>query len=293
MIDLDNKKNATGLKSRNIYEPNQNADYKISRSKFDNFRKCKRCFYIDVVKGFVEPGTPGWALNTKTGELLKKEFDSYREKQQPHPFFSKVGLENVVPYKNDNIAKDPDGNVIKHYKTKKPYKIMEAWRTNSKGINIRFKDTNLILYGSVDDIWQNTETEELIIVDYKSQGQADSVDPNTYFDIDYHLDYQRQLNVYAYLLNNQQGDLKELKVSKTAYLYVVNARGLEDSFDNKLIFETKLVPVEISDEGIEDQIQSMLDHMNNVDIPKSNPRCKNCAYSRRRAEFDNEFEHEN
>ena len=57
---------------------------------------------------------------------------------------------------------------------------MEAWRTNSKGISIRFKDTNLILYGSVDDIWQNTETKELIIVDYKSQGQADSVDPNTY-----------------------------------------------------------------------------------------------------------------
>ena len=100
------------------------------------------------------------------------------------------------------------------------------------------------------------------------------------------MDYQRQLNFYAYLLNNQKGDLENLKISKTAYLYVVNARGLEDKFDNKLIFEPKLVPVEISDKGIEDEVQEMLDLMNSENLPNSNPKCKNCAYSKRRALLD-------
>lgn len=287
MIDLENKKEiATGLKSRNIYVPGQNKDFKISRSKFDNFRKCPRCFYFDVVKGFIEPGTPGWALNSKTDELLKKEFDKFRDEEKPHPFFLKEGLKDLIPYKNNQIAKDADGNVIKYSATKKPYKVMDAWRTNAKGISIRFKNTNLILYGSVDDIWFNVNTNELIVVDYKSQGKAESLNPKTYFDVDYHLDYQRQLNFYAYLLNNQKGDLENLKISKTAYLYVVNARGLEDKFDNKLIFEPKLVPVEISDKGIEDEVQEMLDLMNSENLPKSNPKCKNCAYSKRRALLD-------
>ena len=198
----------------------------------------------------------------------------------------KEGLKDLIPYKNNQIAKDADGKVIKYSDTKKPYKVMDAWRTNAKGVSIRFKNSNLILYGSVDDIWFNKNTNELVVVDYKSQGKAESLNTKTYFDVDYHLDYQRQLNFYAYLLNNQKGDLENLKISKTAYLYVVNARGLEDKFDNKLIFEPKLVPVEISDKGLEDEVQEMLDLMNSENLPNSNPKCKNCAYSKRRALLD-------
>ena len=33
---------------------------------------------------------------------------------------------------------------------------------------IRFKDTNIILQGGVDDVWFNTKTKELIIVDSKT-----------------------------------------------------------------------------------------------------------------------------
>jgi len=102
MIDLEDKKDfAPGIKSRNIYTPNQNKDFKISRSKFDDFRKCPRCFYCDVVKGYVAPGTPGWALNSKTDELLKKEFDKYREEEKPHPFFLKNNLGNIRRRKKD------------------------------------------------------------------------------------------------------------------------------------------------------------------------------------------------
>ena len=94
---------ATGRRStdRNIYKPNQANDFKISRSKFNDFLTCPRCFYMDRVLGLSEPGTPGWALNSATDELLKREFDVCREKQIPHRLFKSNGLEHVVPFQHE------------------------------------------------------------------------------------------------------------------------------------------------------------------------------------------------
>ena len=54
MIDLkrNSKKElvtATGVRSRqsSIYKPNQEEDFKISRSKFSDFLTCQRCFYLE------------------------------------------------------------------------------------------------------------------------------------------------------------------------------------------------------------------------------------------------------
>jgi hypothetical protein len=77
---------AEGIRSRasSIYTPNQKDDFRISRSKFDNFLLCPRCFYLDRVKGLQDPGMPAWSLNSATDHLLKKEFDECREKGEPH-----------------------------------------------------------------------------------------------------------------------------------------------------------------------------------------------------------------
>ena len=87
-------KEATGLRTRktSIYTPGQNETFKISRSKFSTFMDCKRCFYLDRVKGLQEPSMPGWALNTSVDALLKKEFDYYRERKEPHPIFKNIIL---------------------------------------------------------------------------------------------------------------------------------------------------------------------------------------------------------
>ena len=37
------------------------------------------------------------------------------------------------------------------------------------GLSIRFQDTNIILSGGVDDVWQDIKTGKLIIADYKSR----------------------------------------------------------------------------------------------------------------------------
>ena len=76
-------KDAVSFRTRkaSIYDKKSNTPFKISRSKFFNFMSCKRCFYLDRVKGLKEPSMPGWALNVAVDELLKKEFDQYRKEQ--------------------------------------------------------------------------------------------------------------------------------------------------------------------------------------------------------------------
>jgi len=83
---------ATGITSQKfrIYTPNQNKDFQLSRSRFDEFMNCPRCFYLKVNKGFMSPSTPGWTLNTLTDTLLKKEFDENAKEAKPE--IDKSGL---------------------------------------------------------------------------------------------------------------------------------------------------------------------------------------------------------
>jgi len=90
------------------------------------------------------------------------------------------------------------------------------------------------------------------------------------------------LDFYAYLLKAQ--NLKE--VSDDAYLYVVNTKGLEEEFGNKLLFEPTLIHTKIKTDYLGDEIQNMINTMNSTKIPGSNKRCKNCAYARQRSVTD-------
>jgi hypothetical protein len=287
MIDLETGKDkiASGIKDKLSHKKYKTKpdDIWLSRSKFDDYKKCQRCFYLIAARGFIPPGTPQFTMNSTTDKLLKKEFDLCREEQKTHPFLAANKLEHIVPYKNNEIALNVYGDPIIPSTSKTPYKKMEAWRVNYHGLQARFKKTNFILYGSVDDIWLNTKNNSLILVDYKSQANAKPVLQETYFDGDYRSGYQRQLDFYAYLLKQQ--NLKE-KISDDAYLYVVNTRGLDDKFDNKLLFEPTLIHTKIRTDYLEDEIQKMINIFNSKNVPPSNIKCKNCAYARQRSVID-------
>tara|TARA_B100000315_G_scaffold12696_1_gene11991 strand:- start:668 stop:1558 length:891 start_codon:yes stop_codon:yes gene_type:complete len=293
MIDIKTGGSApTGINSRDdlIYKPNQKEDFSISRSKVENFIKCSRCFYLNLVRGLMEPDCPKMTLNTLTDTLLKKEFDSCRKKNTSHRILKKYKLNHIVPYKNDNFAKDEYGKVVKKYKGKKneqSVKLLDAWRDFRYGVRRRFKNTNIILYGAVDDIWFNSKNNELIVADYKSTQKEESIKQETYFDDQYKKGYKFQLDFYAYLLKGQ----KEINgidndISNDAYFLVVNARGLEKSFDGKMIFEEKLIRHTIDDSYLEDTIENMIVTINSTKIPPSERMCKNCAYARQRSKTD-------
>ena len=67
-------KEAVSFRTRktSIYDKKSNAPFKVSRSKFFNFMSCKRCFYLDRVKGLKEPSMPGWALNVAVDVIKER-----------------------------------------------------------------------------------------------------------------------------------------------------------------------------------------------------------------------------
>ena len=280
----DQEKVALGIKDEISFSKYGNQDdIWLSRSAFDDFKKCKRCFYLIRKKGFISPGTPQFTMNSTTDKLLKKEFDLLRKDQKSHQILIEKNLDHIVPYRNEEVAINIYGDPIIPNKSKIPYEKMEAWRSNSHGLQARFKKTNFILFGSVDDIWLDTKKNSIILVDYKSQANEKKVTQETYWDGDFKTGYQRQLDFYFYLLKQQ--NLKEA-ISNDAYLLVVNARGLEDKFDNKLLFESTLVHTKVKDDALENEIQEMIDVFNADNVPESNKLCKNCAYARQRSVID-------
>ncbi len=267
MIDLkrNSKKElirATGLRSKasSRYSPNQKEDFKISRGRFYNFLICKRCFYLDRVKGLDPPGTPGWTLNETTDLLLKKEFDFCRERQIPHRLFIENRLSDLVPFSHPDI---------------------NNWRDSlHKGLMLRYKDTNIILTGGVDDIWQDKISKKLIIVDYKSQAKLGRLDKQDYLDDPYHEAYKIQMDFYAYLLFGMGFD-----VHQTSYFLVCNAKRDEQKFNKRMNFDEYLVPYKWNIDWIENKIDEMVNLMNNSQMPESNLSCKNCAYSEQYAKL--------
>ena len=271
MIDLNiNRKTgeiipAIGRKVRESsrYSPDLSKKFKLSRSRFSDFLSCKRCFYMDVVLGFASPGIPAFSLNALTDTLLKKEFDLCREKQKPHKLCIENGLSNLVPFQHPDIDK---------------------WRDSlHHGIQLPVKNSNIILTGGVDDIWEDQNNNELVVVDYKSQAKKYDPNPLTYFNDVYHFGYKLQLDFYAYLLVSLG-----YKVSQISYLLVCNADGNADGFNGELKFSQTLIPYEWDILKIPEQVSEMIDCINQITVPKRNPGCKNCAYSIRRSSFDHE-----
>ena len=268
MIDLkrNSKKElvpATGkrVRSSSIYDPFQTDDFKISRGKFANYLTCERCFYLDRVIGLDEPGTPGWTLNATTDTLLKKEFDVCRELQVPHRLMDKFGLSGVVPFKHPDLDKWRDA--LRH------------------GLMSRYKDTNIILTGGIDDVWEDTNDNSLIVVDYKSQANSIPVTPEYYLSSVYHEGYKIQMDFYAYLLLEMG-----FTVSEKSYFLVCNADREANGFNGQMNFSETLIPYQWSSEWIPEKVEGMITLMNQHQVPDPNPSCKNCAYAEQRAELN-------
>ena len=98
----------------------------VSRTAWDSFIKCKRCFYLERKLKIKPIGMPGYPINSRVDALLKAEFDIYRKKQEPHPIFKKYNL-NFVPYKIDEQK-------------------LKDYRNNFKGVRAKSMKTNFIIY---------------------------------------------------------------------------------------------------------------------------------------------------
>lgn len=237
------------------YNPNRAADWnyggakwKLSRSKIDFFFECPRCFYLDNVLGTKRPGFPSFNLNIAVDELFKKEFDVHRKDQTKHPIMEKCELD-VVPFQHE---------------------MMDTWRDPFVGIMHTHEPTDLLVSGGVDDIWVTSEGK-LVIVDYKSTSKDGRIDKLG--DSPWEQQYTRQLGVYRWLLEQNGFEVEDM-----GYLVYANASKDEPGFDDKLVFETTLVPVKTTVDWIEPTLADIKKCLEQKGLPKTGEKCEFCPY---------------
>lgn len=231
------------------FKPESEAPYRLSRSKIENFIRCPRCFILDRVHGVSQPSGPPFLLNSAVDALYKKEFDRHRANGTVHPVVAKLG-HDFVPFKHEK---------------------MDEWRANFTGISFLHNETNLHLFGAVDDIWLDGKGK-LVVVDYKATAKAEPIAALT--DASYHDSYRRQMEFYQWLLR-QNG----FEVSSTGYWLYATARNNADDFDQKLLFDSRLIEHRGDTTWVEDTIKEIKKALITQRLPPQGADCEYCNYA--------------
>ncbi len=235
-----------GKRTRNLYVPGGEKPFKLSRSKLELFMNCPRCFYLDRRLGVGQPPGFPFNLNSAVDALLKKEFDDYRARQEPHPLMITNEID-AVPYAHESLDK---------------------WRENFKGVATHHRETNLRVSGAVDDLWVNP-AGEVIVVDYKATSKNGEIN----LDADWQDGYKRQMEIYQWLVRRQG-----LAVSDTGYFVYCNGRRDRDAFDGRLEFYIHVIPYTGNDGWVEDCIRAAHECLVDDMIPESSSDCDYCRY---------------
>jgi hypothetical protein len=237
----------TPQRVRGLYDPDSSEPFKLSRSKIDLFLECPRCFYFDRKLGVARPPGFPFALNSAVDHLLKLEFDIHRTNGTKHALMEKYGI---------------DARPV-------PHEDLEKWRHNFTGVQHLHKPTNMLVFGAIDDLWQNARGE-YIVVDYKSTSKDGEI---TELNQDWHDGYKRQMEIYEWLLR-QCG----YPVSDTGYFVYCNGQKDRKAFDAKLEFEITLIAYTGNDSWVEKAITDAHKCLNGHKIPHANADCDYCSY---------------
>lgn len=237
----------TPRKTKGLYDGSLKEPFKLSRSKIEFFLECPKCFYLDRKMGIIRPPGFPFNLNSAVDKLLKQEFDLYREKALAHPIIKNYNVD-AVPAKHESI---------------------NDWRNTFKGIRFLHEPTNFLVYGAIDDLWQNSKGE-YIVVDYKATSKFGDI---TALDKDWHDGYKRQMEIYQWLFR-QNGFL----VSDTGYFVYCNGRTYNKIFNARLEFDVTLIPYQGNGQWIEKIVFDIHKCLNSDQVPGSGKECDYCSY---------------
>ncbi len=233
----------------NKFDETRDDPFPISRSGIDQFLRCPRTFVLQRKYGVKPPSFAPLTLAIATDHLLKNEFDRYRERQSgDHPIFEKYGL-RVVPYQHPEI---------------------EDWRVNFKGIRYLDEATNLEVFGAIDDAWEDINSKELYIVDYKSTSKQGDPDIETGWGPS----YKRQMEVYQWLFRKNG-----FPVSDIGYFLYVNGVKADNTFfsDHKgdedvgfMEFKPTLIPYTGNSDWVSDTLLRIKEALTDDRLPPAN-----------------------
>ena len=230
----------------------------LSRSALDQFIRCPRCFYQQRKLGLKQPSIVPLTLAVATDALLKNEFDAIRGQDVAHAVWQKYGL-NVRAFEHSDI---------------------ELWRNNFKGIRIQHA-CGAEVFGAVDDVWENLDTGELHIVDYKSTSKQG--EPS--IDVGWGEGYKRQMEIYQWLFR-QAGQL----VSKTGYFLYVNGSKQGGFYasgtEGVMHFTTTLITYEGDDSWVDAKVIEAMECFRADEMPQRGSDCDNCRYFEERSALE-------
>ncbi len=234
-------------RKKGLYKKDLKTPFRISRSKLELSVECPRCFYLDRKLGVGRPPGFPFNLNSAVDTLLKKEFDIHRISGTKHPLQEHYGVD-AVP--------------VKH-------KDLDKWRHNFTGVEYHHKKTNFVVFGAIDDLWENSKGE-YIVVDYKATAKNGRIEK---LDQDWHDGYKRQMEIYQWLLR-----MNGYEVSDTGYFVYCNGMLDKEAFDARLEFDVTLIPYEGDDSWVEDVVLRAKEILDSDEIPEASNECDYCLF---------------
>ena len=228
---------------------------KISRSGLKLFLECPRCFWLDLHHKIKRPPGYPFTLSIAVDYLVKKEFDTYREKGQLPPILKNYGIKDAKLFNGPELSE---------------------WRNNFKGISYDDEALNAKLYGAVDDILEFSDGS-LGVIDYKSSGAREI----TIYD-----DYQKQMDVYNYILK-----LKGYETYPEAFFifYKVIKEG-ETGFSNALKFTEEVRAVKVNMDWVGPAFEAAVELARSDSVPEAGTKgkdghCDHCHYVELASQF--------
>ena len=242
-------------RTRNLYDPQAEKPFKVSRSKIDLFIDCPRCFYIDRRLGVGRPPGFPFNLNSAVDSLLKSEFDVHRAAGTAHPLQQAYGIDAVPA----------------------PHAEIDAWRENFKGVQFHHEATNLTIFGAIDDLWVDSN-DRYMVVDYKATAKKEPVKS---LNQAWQAGYKRQMEVYQWLLRRNG-----LEVSDTGYFVYCTGNPEAPAFDSRIEFDVHLIAYEGDDGWVNEAIWELHACLNQDELPEPGKDCDFCAFFNARAEIE-------
>lgn len=223
---------------------------RVSRSKVENFLRCPRCFWLDLKAGVRAPSGPPFNLNIAVDHLFKNEFDVHRRAQSVPPRLSAVGLALIPSH----------------------HPSMHAWRANFTGVAVPRPDLGLELFGAIDDLWHDgasLDDRTHFVADYKATSKKDPVS----LDADWQIAYKRQMEFYQWLLRGNG-----LRMSDTAFFVYANGIKGDRPFDDRLEFETRILPYDGNDAWVLPVLLRLRECLELAGPPDGAKDCEVCEF---------------
>ena len=197
---------------------------KLSPNSLNLFLECPHCFWLDKNLGIKRPPPYPYALNSAVDALLKEEFDTYREKNLPHPLLR-------------------ENNIKAHLFPNQ--KLLNQWRNNFAGIRYFDPVLQATLFGAVDDVLEfddpsspagsSGQVKKIAPLDYKSTGSPAA---NIYDR------FQLQLDTYTFLM--EKNGFSTVRKGYLAFYIVDKSRG----FIDRLPFRKEIIEIETNPSDI-------------------------------------------